>query len=206
MGDSLKMATSGQATITAGNTSVTVDHTFGVDTFEAILTPLDDLGGRTFYPSNKTATQFDINISDMDFADHSFDWILVEGTPSPAAEEDHYCTVAQVKEVLRIQTDIVAHDAEILNCIIGVEEELKTELRAKDMTVPDSASPDSDPMLNKAAYYLSAYEFRDRASNSTADTEKEKRKFYDKGRLAMDKHINENEEYPTMVGVADASG
>lgn len=184
------MATSGTATITAGNTTVTVDHTYGSDDFEVILTPLDDLGGRTAYPSGKTDTQFVINISSMDLADHSFDWILAEGTPAAAAEEDHYCTVQQVREVLRIDDDDVEHDAEILNCIIGVEEQLKTELRIGELDVPDTASPDSYPNLNEAAYYLAAYHFKNRSSNSAKDTQIAVEKYFNPGRLAMRKHTN----------------
>lgn len=80
----------GTATITGGTTTITVPHglTFAPALGDITLTPLDDLEGRTLYPSNPTATTFDANISFMDVptTNHSFNWLIPSDIPSAAGD------------------------------------------------------------------------------------------------------------------------
>lgn len=67
---------SGSATISAGDTYVTVTHGLG---FTPDLNLLDiksksNLKGRSYYASNATSTTFRINISSSDLDDHTFGW------------------------------------------------------------------------------------------------------------------------------------
>ncbi len=76
---------SGTATILAEQTSVTVPYSWSPQpSFNQIyVTPIDDLGGRTFSvnPNTFTATTFEIDISSIDMQNHSFNWqIFVPGT------------------------------------------------------------------------------------------------------------------------------
>jgi len=73
------MATSGVATITAGNTFVVVDHTYGSIPLAVNWEALSALGGRDVWISDKTATQFTINISMADPLDSfDFSWAIIE--------------------------------------------------------------------------------------------------------------------------------
>ncbi len=66
---------SGQATITAGLTSVVVNHSLGVLP-RVKLTPQDDLTGYSFFCpySTRSTTQFYIQISSQLMANVTFDW------------------------------------------------------------------------------------------------------------------------------------
>lgn len=57
----------GSATILAGQTYVDVPHNQPTPPTidQIVITPQDDLGGRTYWPSNITSTTFRINISSM---------------------------------------------------------------------------------------------------------------------------------------------
>jgi len=92
----------GTATITAGNTSVTVPH--GLSTTPTLadisITPLDDLGGRSCWPSDPGATNFKINLSSMDLSDHLFSWgvvyeVVVAGVSAVGSAT--YCTNTDIK-------------------------------------------------------------------------------------------------------------
>jgi len=67
---------SGDATVTAGNTYVDVTHgmSFTPDINKLRITPQDDLGGRSVWPSDVGALTFRINIGSMDLTDHTFGW------------------------------------------------------------------------------------------------------------------------------------
>jgi len=62
---------SGTATITAGSTSVTVNHGLVSSPSKILVTPYADT---RFWVSNKTATSFDINIPSALASDADFDW------------------------------------------------------------------------------------------------------------------------------------
>ncbi len=64
------------ATVTAGNAGVVVTHgLLWVPTIDDILlTPNDDLGGRSFWVSNVGALTFTINMNPIDIVDHTFTW------------------------------------------------------------------------------------------------------------------------------------
>jgi hypothetical protein len=65
----------GQATITSGNTAVTVNHGLNRSTYSVGLAPTADPGGR-FWISGKTAAQFTINISvAAGIGGAPFDWL-----------------------------------------------------------------------------------------------------------------------------------
>jgi len=93
----------GTATITAGNTSVTVPH--GLSTTPTLadisITPLDDLGGRSSWPSDPGVTNFKINLSSMDLSDHLFSWgvvyeVIVSGGGTGGGSAS-YCSNTDVK-------------------------------------------------------------------------------------------------------------
>jgi len=67
---------SGSATITAGATYVDVTHNLAItpDINRIKITPKDNLGGRSFWVDNVTATTFRINISSTDTVNHVFGW------------------------------------------------------------------------------------------------------------------------------------
>lgn len=69
----IKQVNSGTATITAGNTSVTVSHGLVSTPSKVIVTPIGDPGAR-FWVANKTATTFDIVVAAAPTADIQFDW------------------------------------------------------------------------------------------------------------------------------------
>lgn len=79
----------GSATILAGNTYVDVPHGLSAPPTidQIIITPQDDLAGRTAWPSNPGASTFRINISTVDpDVNHVFSWqIPSEGEPAPPA-------------------------------------------------------------------------------------------------------------------------
>ena len=64
---------SGTATITAGNTSVTVNHGLASTPSKVLVTPLSDPGDR-YYVTNITDTSFDIVIATAPSADVIFSW------------------------------------------------------------------------------------------------------------------------------------
>lgn len=66
----------GTATIPAGSTYVDVPHGLSIapDVSRIRVTPLTNLGGRSFWVSDVTSTTFRINISSADTVDHSFAW------------------------------------------------------------------------------------------------------------------------------------
>ena len=69
---------SGTATIAAGNTSVTVNHSLGNGlTPKVLLTPVQKMGTLTWWTSGKSASQFTINISAASAGSAlSFDWLV----------------------------------------------------------------------------------------------------------------------------------
>ncbi|MEM4455239.1 MAG: right-handed parallel beta-helix repeat-containing protein [Thermofilaceae archaeon] len=64
----------GTATVPAGSTSTTVNHNLGFSPKIIRVTPLDNLGGRSFWVSDVTGTSFRINISSTDTVNHAFAW------------------------------------------------------------------------------------------------------------------------------------
>lgn len=91
-----------EGTIIAGNTYVTVVHTLtSTPTLKDItLQPQDDLGGRTCWPSDITSTNFRINISSMDLADHTITATIVYETV--IAGSPTYCSHDDVKAYSKI--------------------------------------------------------------------------------------------------------
>ena len=162
----MSLATYGTATIPAGETSVVVSHTFGSVDYRWIVTPTTDLGGRNWWPSDKAADSFKININSADLADHTFDWDLVPGIPL-AEEGEYYCTVAEVKEVLG--TEESTWDAEILGCIVAGDALIDGLLLPHDLTVP-SPVPQN---INSASRYFAAWLFRKRRDPAGAAAFKE---------------------------------
>jgi hypothetical protein len=69
---------SGNATITAGNTSVNVSHSLGNGlTPKVFVTPVQKMGSLTYWVSGKSASQFTINISAASAGSAlSFDWTV----------------------------------------------------------------------------------------------------------------------------------
>jgi len=65
---------SGSATITAGQTSTTVNHGLHVTPARVILTPVTDTGGKRYWISAKTSSTFTITIDSIYASDISFDW------------------------------------------------------------------------------------------------------------------------------------
>jgi len=67
---------SGEVTIPAGSSYVDVTH--GLDITPSlkkiVLTPLDDLGGRSIWVSDANSTTFRINLSSVDSIDHTIGW------------------------------------------------------------------------------------------------------------------------------------
>jgi hypothetical protein len=101
---------SGTATIIAGNAFVDVPH--GLSSTPNIsqisLTPQDDLGGRTYWPSNVGSATFRINMS---FADpdtnHSFSWQISvpAGQQGPAPPVSAYITIVDAQGHLNMSYD-----------------------------------------------------------------------------------------------------
>lgn len=148
------MATSGTATITAGETSVTVAHTFKSADYRWIITPTMNLGGRDWWASDKGATTFKININSADpEVDLTFDWDLVPSIPL-AEEGDYYCTVAQVKIALHFAES--TYDAEILECIISASALIDSLVQMDDISVPTPVPRN----ITDAARHFAAYTFR----------------------------------------------
>jgi len=67
---------SGEATITAGNTYVDVSHGLDItpDINKIRITPKDNLNGRDYWISDVNSSTFRINISSSDSVDHTFGW------------------------------------------------------------------------------------------------------------------------------------
>jgi len=67
---------SGEATITAGNTYVEVSHGLDItpDINKIRITPKDNLNGRDYWISDVNSSTFRINISSSDSVDHIFGW------------------------------------------------------------------------------------------------------------------------------------
>ena len=113
----------GSATVAAGSTSVTVLH--GLSSTPGLkdisLTPQDDLGGRGYWASNPTATQFTINISTQDLANHVFSWMIsysatITGGGGGSSPAGTYCTTDDIKAFSAISyTDLgYATDADFV--------------------------------------------------------------------------------------------
>jgi len=68
----------GTATITAGNTSVTVSHRCSIAnaTYAIILTPTSDTGGKRYWISEKTSSTFTISIDSAYTSNITFDWVM----------------------------------------------------------------------------------------------------------------------------------
>ena len=96
------MVTNGSATIVAGDTQVTVTHTYGDVPPIVSLESQDDLGGRGAWvpPSSKTAATFVIQISSPDMADHVFGWAIIGANipPVPGA----YCSADLVDSLSQV--------------------------------------------------------------------------------------------------------
>ena len=60
------------ATIVAGNVSVDVPHTLGVVPSIVTVELQDDLAGRNWFVTGKTALKFTLNINGPDIGDHVF--------------------------------------------------------------------------------------------------------------------------------------
>jgi fructose-1-phosphate kinase PfkB-like protein len=73
--DAIGKGLTGTATIASGGTSVTCTHVLGVIP-KVFLELLANLGGRSVWISNKTETQFTINISSAAAADYEFSYRL----------------------------------------------------------------------------------------------------------------------------------
>ena len=67
----------GTATITTGNTSITVTHNWGASTYVVSVVPQADLGaGIRYWVSSKGDNNFDVNISTAPGTNRVFEWIL----------------------------------------------------------------------------------------------------------------------------------
>ena len=65
----------GNATITNPATSVVVVHGLDTSTYSVVITPLSDPVNR-YWVSNKTATQFQINVSATPAVSLAFNWLV----------------------------------------------------------------------------------------------------------------------------------
>jgi hypothetical protein len=111
------------ATILAGQTSVTVTDTLSSAPLiqNIILTPQDDLGGRTYWPSNVTATTFQININTTDpFTAHTFAWAILAApaAPTPPSPPGAFpIVVADVQSFLNATYD----DVNLVYSVYGLD-------------------------------------------------------------------------------------
>ncbi len=76
-----------------------------------------------------------------------------------------YCTVADVKEILRIAADNALSDVEIERCITSADRYLRIEAEAAGLTIPD-AVPEA---VEEASKHLAAWFFRRRADPPSQD-------------------------------------
>lgn len=74
--------TRGSATITSGNTSVTVTHNLSDTPYAVILTPTSLTGSKDYYVSAKTSSTFTITINSAYASNISFDWAALGVTES----------------------------------------------------------------------------------------------------------------------------
>jgi hypothetical protein len=76
----------GTATVIAGTTSVVVSHGLSIapSLSDILLEPQDDLQGISYWPSDPTATTFQINLMTTSMVDHVFTWVII-GTMTWAA-------------------------------------------------------------------------------------------------------------------------
>lgn len=65
---------SGSASITTGQTTVSVNHGLATTLTNVVITPTSSTGGKDWWVSGKAASQFTINIDSTHTSDISFDW------------------------------------------------------------------------------------------------------------------------------------
>jgi hypothetical protein len=126
------MVTNGSATIVAGDTQVTVAHTYGDVPPVVSLEPQDDLGGRGAWVSvsSKTASSFVIQISSPDMADHIFGWAIVAGATGSPPSGGAYCSPDLVDSLSQVSfaqlgfVDKASLDAFLTDTIIPAAQKL----------------------------------------------------------------------------------
>ncbi len=91
------MATSGTQTVSAGASSVTVDHTYGAEPPVVAIEPQTFLRGNS-YVISKTSTQFTLTFESPLYEDFTFDWATLGTAAAAAPSANQYCTIANAIE------------------------------------------------------------------------------------------------------------
>jgi hypothetical protein len=142
------------ATVLAGETYVDVPHGLStVPTADDIsITPKDDLGGRSWFIDPIDATNFRLNISSLDLADHVFGYhLFVSDSYAPAA--DRYGILNTVKNLLLIDLSETTYDTQIDVIIKAADNIINNALERCGETVP-LTSPDD--IIHDISNYLAA--------------------------------------------------
>jgi hypothetical protein len=150
------MATkSGSATITKTNVFVEVPHGLGFapDLDDITVTPKDDLGGRSYWPSDPTITSFRININVPDpESDHLFGYTI---TTDEDSEELVCVTPESVRRRINV-TESVVSDEIVSEFITDAGETLELETGLTINPV-NCTKAQAVPIRNLAAVYCGAY-------------------------------------------------
>ena len=142
------------ATIAIGQTFVDVAHgsstTPTVD--ELIITPHDNLGGRSWWIDTIGAVNFRINISCVDGGSaHEFGWRLAYETYSPAA--DRYGVLNTVKNLCQITLTETAFDTQLDIEIKAADNIINNALERCGVTVPVAVP---DDIIHDISNYFAA--------------------------------------------------
>lgn len=140
----------GSATILAGNTYVDVLHglSFTPTIDEIVLTPQDDLAGRTFWPSNPASTTFRINISMIDpDVDHAFTYQIIV-SPGPTSPTGNAARV-------RLRLGLTVEDISDVDVEVFIGEAaawLSDQIRVT-LDMEDCSEAEANAIANLAAIY-----------------------------------------------------
>lgn len=142
------------ATVAVGQTFVAVAHgsslTPTVD--QLIITPHDNLGGRSWWIDTIGALSFRINISAADgAAAHEFGWRLAYETYSPAV--DRYGVLNTVKNLCQIELTETAFDTQLDLEIKAADNIINNALERCGVTVPVAVP---DDIIHDISNYLAA--------------------------------------------------
>ncbi len=185
------------ATIAIGQTLVNVAHgsatTPTVD--QLIITPHDNLGGRSWWIDTIGAVNFRINISAADgAAAHEFGWRLAYETYSPAA--DRYGVLNTVKNLCQITLTEIAFDTQLDNEIKAADNIINNALERCGVSVPVAVP---DDIIHDISNYLAA------GLHKQKDVPDEKQhSFYTIGMQLLNEYISTNYPGATPPGTKTA--
>lgn len=158
---------SGTATVTAGNSSVTVTHTLGYapDVNKIFLQAASDLGGVYFLPcTNPTATTFDINLSSIVMSNVDVNYIINQVALGTILGTITTATVDAVKKILTIPDTDTSYNVEIAECIVSSDAYVVSLLGQAGLTMPATIPQN----LIDASNYYAAWMFRKRRDVQSA--------------------------------------